>query len=499
MPPTPPGDRTAADPTKGRQPMNSTLKILVPLGLLIAVIFAVTFFSLNVPEEPDKKAKAASTGEPPLRFFTATRKWDPWDPFAQDAFDPERPRPDIQNRIFPGYFEKSDQLHPAAFWFENANDRPVKMRLAATDCTTCTEARLAAIPPDATRALLQMTAVSLLPQGPVTALPLGMAGPAAGLFPALQWTGHSFQTPERVGFDVPAAANADGWSPQWGILELQFKATGSNEVRAAFISQVEGTDQAGENRFLVNYATSNPFEVSTPTIDLGELTDLSPIQERAFIIGSTTRTPDQLADLSIRVDTPGGFHDTSGFVTVGKPRPLQGEELKQTVERLQQSAGHPLRLLSVFRVDVTVRTRVGDARLDIGKLEREIWVAVKGAESKRVFVKGVVRGPVYLTDGREIDLREFEHRKGVSVKRELTTERAGTELAVVPDECVPKSLKVSLEKQPDRNGRGYYQITVTVPPNDQYGEISGGVVTLEVKGPNPQKIRIPVRGRGVVR
>jgi hypothetical protein len=476
--------------------MNSTLKILVPLGVLLAVIFAITFFSQNVPtDEPETKAKAEAGGEPPLRFFTSTRKWDPWDPF-EETVDPDRPRPDIQNRNFPGYFEPSDTLHPAAFWFENTNDRPVKMRLVEVGCASCTEGRLAPIPPDATRALLQMTAVSLLPQGPVTALPLGLAGPAANLVPALPWTGHSFQDITRAVFDVPAAANKDGWSPQWGILELRFKATGKVPVTAKFATQVEGTDQAGENKFEIYYAAANPFEVNTTSLEVGELTSASAVQELEFIIGSTTRTWDQLADLSIRVDTPGGFHDTTGFVTVGKPTPLQGADLKRAVDQLQRQAGHPLRLQSVIRVPVTVRPRVGEARLDIGKLEREIWVSIPNAPPKQVSLKGTVRGPVYLTDGKEIDLGIFEDRSGATVKRELTTERAGMELAVVPDECLPKTMKVNLEKLPDRNGRGYYQITVTMPPNEQYGEITGGVVTLEVKGPGPQKVRIPVRGRG---
>jgi hypothetical protein len=70
------------------------------------------------------------------------------------------------------------------------------------------------------------------------------------------------------------------------------------------------------------------------------------------------------------------------------------------------------------------------------------------------------------------------------------------ELAVVADQCRPDFLDVSLKKLPDDPDRGYYQLTVKVPPKRQYGTIVNGLVVLELKGPKPQRIRIPVTGQG---
>ena len=51
-------------------------------------------------------------------------------------------------------------------------------------------------------------------------------------------------------------------------------------------------------------------------------------------------------------------------------------------------------------------------------------------------------------------------------------------------------------RQPDIGDRGIYKLTVSIPAKEQYGEFKDAVVVLQTKGPNPQKLRIPVAGRG---
>jgi len=80
----------------------------------------------------------------------------------------------------------------------------------------------------------------------------------------------------------------------------------------------------------------------------------------------------------------------------------------------------------------------------------------------------------------------------------LTTDRPDLALEVVPGASRPEFLDVSLKKLPDAGTRGQWQLTVRVPPNRVQGELTDGLVVLELKGPNPQRIRIPVRGRGVL-
>jgi hypothetical protein len=107
-----------------------------------------------------------------------------------------------------------------------------------------------------------------------------------------------------------------------------------------------------------------------------------------------------------------------------------------------------------------------------------------------------MRGSVFLSEGKEINLGTFRADVGATETRNVTTAKAGIELGVVKDQTVPNFLQVTLEREPDRDGRGYYKVRVAVPPGKQEGEIRDGVVVLEIKGPHPQRLRIPVKGRG---
>ncbi|MDB5313595.1 MAG: hypothetical protein JWO38_7797 [Gemmataceae bacterium] len=472
---------------------TSTLKILVPVGLLVVVVFAVTFFSQYTPtgREETKGAQKAE-GEKPL-LFSAANSVRRWDPFSSN----------LPDHAFTGFYETGETQHAATFWFENANRKPVSMRLQSVSCSACSGGRLAPIPPETTKLVLQMAAVSALPQGLVAGFPLGMAGPAANLLDTerktLVWQSHRFdQDPASVVFNVPAAADTDGWSPQWGILELNFKVRPSPKIplRAAFITQIQDTELVETERFEIWYEPAGAFEVDRPAIDAGDLTDATTAQTHEVIIYSCTRTPDQMPNLTVQVMMPtGAGGEPGGFVSTGNLVPIVGPDLGRFTVDLSNKLGRPTRVRSAFRLPVTIKGRDGDARLDIGDMVRMIWVA-QGGEQKSVTVKGVVRGPVHLSEGKEINLGSFKTADGTNEKVFITTEQTGIDLEVVRDQTRPEGLEVSLEKRPDQGDRGYYQLRVTVPPGKQEGAIRDGVVVLAVKGPTPQRFRIPVRGQG---
>jgi hypothetical protein len=481
--------------------MNSTLKIAIPLGLLIAVVFAVTFFSQYTPnEDPAGPGNLkVSSGQRPLVFFSNRREWWPL-PTARDGLSATP----LADQIFPGFYEVGETQHDAAFWFENRNAAPVTLQLEGVSCSACSGGRLAAIPPDSMRQLLQMNAVSLLPTGPIAGCPTGMAGAAAGLFGALQWQSHMFnQDPTQVVYNVPPAANADGWSPQWGILDLNFKVRPNPSVplQAAFVGQVPGTEQRENYRFEIFFQAAPAFDVNRTQIDVGSLTETSSEQTHDVIVYSSTRTPEELRSLNVaaHVRMPGG--EPGPFVTVGEPVLLSEQERKEFADNLAARIKQPVKILSALRIPIKVRPKVGDERVDIGRLEREIWISstLSGNDPKRVVLSGTVTGPVMLADSAEINLGSFPFRRGYNSQFDVITERASMDLKVVPEECSPKFLKVSLEKQPDRNGRGHYKLAVQVPPGEQQGEINGGVVVLQIQGKNPQKVRFPVKGRGTIR
>jgi hypothetical protein len=479
--------------------MKSTLKILVPLIVLVGVVFGVTLLVLYKPSEPTDRGPnpvPQANTRPPLRFFTSARQYDP-----RSVWGSPLPPVSLQDQLFPGFFEKNAEAK-TTFWFENRNDKPVSMQLRGVSCAACSGGSLAPIPPEAARNLLQMLAVTSLPQGLASPLPIGMAGPWADTVPKLQWQSHKFATTDWT-FTIPPADDKDGWSPQWGILELNFGTGGKNQLTADFASQVQGTNQYSEDKFYIAFLVVNAFDLNPHILDAGSMTETSKPRTLEFIVYSSTRGPGtgegDLPPPVCQIRMPGGAGDPGKFVTIETPVPLTPAECEVMAERVSKAAEQKVRVSAAYRVPVRITPEAGGDRLDIGLLEREIWVTapgIPGAAERQVRVKGTVSGSVWLSDGKEVALGKFKGEDGRTKLAGITTDRPGMELAVIPGESRPDFLQVSLTKLPDASDRGYYQLSVKVPPKQQFGAIQNGLVVLEIKGPKPQRIRIPVTGNG---
>lgn len=518
--------------------MKSSLKIAVPVIAMIAVIFGVTFFSqYTPPSEDESKGTGPSSTDPPLRFFSSTRTWDPPDfrstfarryqglPLLAPSADPAKEdtpfKFSVQDRIFPGYFEvQSDAVGPknsADFWFENRHTNPVTMQLRWVSCGACSAGWVAPIRADVTRQLIQSSFVSVLPQGLFNGLPLGLAGPAANLHPdRMKWQRHSFLNNPNVVYRVPAAETDDPWSPQWGILKLQFSVGNLGPkippLAADFLTTVEGTPISETNRFMIAFEGVPAFELSVPSIDIGEMNENSEPKQFEVIAFSSTRgrghigTGD-LGDLSVptaRVAMPlaqGG--DPGDFVQIGAPVRVEDTDLPFIADQLATRQQKPkrFRVEAAYRFPVTVNPRIGEARIDIGQMERDLYFTLPGVEQK-VALRGMVTGVVWLDNNQhDIELPRFDVSKGYVKDFNLITARTNAVVTVLNDQCRPRYLQVSLEKnpKPPAGDRGYYVLRLKIPPSAENPMVKPGTwsgeIVLEVKGASMQRIRIPVRGR----
>lgn len=487
--------------------MPPALKLLIPLAVLVGGVFALTYFSLHAPTDPATGLPGfevegpvdAPTGRP-LVFFTTSRRWDPQSPSMPD-------------RAFQGFYDivseekaKKGDFRPEAahFWFENRNDQEVTLQLRGVSCTACSGGRLAPIPPEVTRQLLQTAFATALPQGLTTGLSAaGLAGPAAHLDaarPTLAWQEFKFKEHtkdfSRVQFTVPAAKDPDGWDRQWGVLELNFVVGTSPSVplTADFLSRVGATDRVGADRFSIFYRPAPPIEVDQPKIEFSDLSPSAAERRSAFVAFSVIHA--DIPPPAVRVDLPAGAPGEPGeWVTAGPAVKLTPAELEAFAAAAAASQGEPVRVAAAYRIPVVARAAVGDRPADIGKLERVISV-VAGGETRRVRVAATVRGPVYLSgEAKELGFGTFRVADGATVTAFLTTERPGTVLTWVRDETTPKYLAVQLDPQPAQGEFGRYRIRVTVPKNEQLGELSGEVVLEATAGPLKQRVRIPVAGR----
>lgn len=504
---------------------KSTLMVAIPImafmGAFMGVIFGVTLASqytgCQKRTESEKDKPGTSVGnpnEPPLVFHNSTRSWDPpslapeWRdmPLIAPSRDPDKTllpfSYSAQDRIFQFFYESGPQERRTAFWFENRNPKPVTLQLKGLGCSACSGARLASIPPEVTRAYLQRSALAALPIGAFNPFGVGLADPAAD-FAHLDWTAYKFSEDRNATYKVRAGPEApDKWTAQWGILEFTFTVNTSPKIPlwTEFATQVDGTEQIGGHRFEIYFAPSEAFALSQTTLDIGEINPLTPDREYTFLVYSATRGPgSEFNDLDTPacvVQAPPGI-DVGKFVEVTKVDRLPNSELLGVAESATKQ-GKFMKVLSAYRVTVAVRPKVGDARLDIGLMERTVFLTVGGVKPQAVQVTAMVKGSVWLASGKTDVELSFKGKEGLTrYPVELVTEAAGTELAVVEAECLPRFVKYELVKQPDRGGRGYYELKITVPPGRVFGAIdANSIVVIEVKGPNPQRIRIPIKGKG---
>jgi hypothetical protein len=504
--------------------MSSTLKLAIPLVTLVGLVFGVTLLTQNAPTGPviepnttkgEKGPKPPPDSEPPLRFFTSDREWDPPKldehyrelPLLAASARPTDPgegwKFGIQNRLFQGVYEQDVKtVRTVQFWFENRNPESVTIQLHGVSCTACSQGLVTTIPTEVTRNLLCYSALAALPTGAFNAFGVGLVQPTAELS-ALPREPMKFREHPHATWSVPGAKAGDAWAPQWGILELRFEVRGTpgepqKPLTAEFAVQVDGTNRGTFSRFVVSFDVANPVEVWPPLLDLGRLDQLTSEKEYTFRVFSSTRGPgSEYGNLELtRKDTSAqgvnGLPDEIGFVQVTKVERVPDKDLPDVAELLAKARSRPARIRSAFEVTAVLRPRVGDHRLDIGAFERTVAVTASGVV-QQVQIRGLMRGPVWLDEDRtDIDMAAFKGGAGTQQDVRLITEKPGMELAIVKDECKPAGYTYALVKQPDSEGRGIYKLRITVPPGQQFGRARGEVV-LEVKGPTPQRIRIPVR------
>jgi hypothetical protein len=314
-------------------------------------------------------------------------------------------------------------------------------------------------------------------------------------------------------------------------LSLNFKAGARQELTATFQSQVKGDPLFAENVFAIQYITANAFEITRPEIQVGDLTDATQPATYEFLVISPTRgpgTPEKLSPPSVRVMMPSGGGEPGAFVTVGTPIPVPDDQLPElTAELIRQAPKNaegkqPLaRVRTAYRVPVIVTPKVGEQRLDIGVLERELWVACGDAQPRLVRVKGNVHGGMWLSSGKELDLKSFRAPAGVPEARfELLTDNPTADVVlsqveveergssgqiqkvmrdhvVVNGKIAPDIVRVTIERQGRKDpDRGYFWIKITVPPEAVQGQLVNSYVVVELKGPNARRFRIPLKGGG---
>ena len=112
-----------------------------------------------------------------------------------------------------------------------------------------------------------------------------------------------------------------------------------------------------------------------------------------------------------------------------------------------------------------------------------------------------VTGVVGLLEGGVIDLKDFNGRAGVERTATVVSDRADLELELVPEECVPRFVKLALAAPRVENGRKFWALKLAVPPDACQEDLpaDSAVVLRGKTGGETVKVKLPVKGRGFVR
>jgi hypothetical protein len=191
-------------------------------------------------------------------------------------------------------------------------------------------------------------------------------------------------------------------------------------------------------------------------------------------------------------------------VEVGQPIPLSAAELRD----LEQSEKTPERILSGYRIPVTLRAKAkDDTPIEWGQFHRYINLSSddEGIEPVQVKVTGVVHGDVMVggdKDSGVINLGPFSRSRGAHGEIVLQTDVQGLELKLDLSR-VPEYLKARLgEPETSPSGHRVWVLEVEALPDKARGEFprtddpayrdSAIYVTTEEK--LPRSIRVPVIG-----
>jgi hypothetical protein len=467
--------------------MNSTLKYIVPLALLVVAVFGATLISQYSFESP--KTLTNDTNDPakidgmPLRFTNNEMSYDPGSS-------------DLAHRSFQGFYEMGTNQVPVSFWFTNPHKVPVKVTVLHRSCTQCSSARLAVVPEgDVQKFLLQSAAGSLTPSSLLT----GLA--AVNLMQSLAWQNFDFENPEN-GVVVPPAH--DDGSPTWGVLQfgIDIRVNGTKQLQAD-VGCTAGDNPQARMVFRMTVFGTEPFDVFPQSLAFGNLPEGTAPQTKDLYFWSATRTNETLDKPKITVgDDP--------FLRVGEPKKLSNDELARLAAEQAVSGQKLTRILGGYKIPVTVfRHRPNSASAssapggpDIGPFERRIGFAYPGTlHAVQVPVTATITGLVSLADGSAVDLKDFRAVAGGQKTVALVSDRTDLELSPAPEGTTPKALGVKLSEPRTDSGRRRWMLTVTVPGGAVVGELpADSVVVLLAKTPEGvQRVRIPVKGRGSTR
>jgi hypothetical protein len=448
------------------------MKKVIAILLVMGLIFGVTYITMFTGTDPDSGKKTATF---PLLF-------------GHEMVERNPTSDDPHFRYFHGFYEQGAE-NAIYFWFRNEEPVEVSFGFRGVSCSTCTSVRAAVVPAAVRDEFVLQSVLPVLPIGFAGVPTLVPTVAAVDLVQKLTWTDFGVNRTDLV-LNVPPGT---GDRPTWGVVRFGFKAhvLGPWDPVAVFYAQAAGAAAPHEYKLQVHFIGVQGYEVSPTDFGIVDLPEGAPPAKADVFYWSVIRSPAELPPPAVTVK------DNDPFVVVDKPVPMTDEELERLANQIgTQRKEVSLKLKSGYRIPISVRREAPGKLPDIGAYEKVVHVAGPGERVFNITLKGRVTGLVWLQDLLKVDLKSYSAKLGTEAAATLVTGRPDLDLELVPGETKPRFLQPKLSEPKSEPGRKTWTLTLTVPPNEGYEPHWEGSVVLTTKGPNPQKVRVPVMGNG---
>ncbi len=442
---------------------GNTLKTIVTIGILVALVGGITFVTQYVPskERPD-----VSPAPPP---------------------GPER------GLVFPKssnetlYSETTPATGFCEYLFTNEASVTMELGLDFQNCK-CAGVQVRNLNREEKETYLSLTHKGCVAQTlAAPPQPLSVVAVGAALHDKLQGIlgprGEWLQmTAKKETLIVPAEGS--------GLARLRWegKQEGPQRLKATFWSRpLAKPTQASFTDIELPMVYVPPLGLAPPEGDVKELV-AGGKNGVGFICYSATR-PD--FTLSAHEEN----HDPCFEVTC-EPRSV--EQLNKDLAAL----GTAFPIVKGYLIWVWVHENRNGKQLDFGPFQRRIAVKSDALlETAVVVVKGIVASDLRVVGDKQnrISLAQFDADRGATKHVLIESDRPGLRLAL--DSRSPQIMSVTLsDPKPTSDGGQQWKLEIVMPPNSINGRMPpDSEIVLKTLDGSPRRFRIPVAGEAVIR
>ncbi len=456
---------------------NRLVRIGLPLAIVVALVFGVTYMSQITPAPPAPKPIPGSNKSEHRTLIVPNEKasWDGDEPPEMPAY--ARYAKEMEQRV-EGHYD---------FWVANVHDASASVALKSKSCK-CADVQLGVVPADAVAAFLAEQSPSITGKVERAAVEklLTTAAKNQALTKNVEWK--PLQEFDSA-MQVPAADAKTGL--RLAIVRLVFHPKDPGHLMiVAEVNHVVSGGSVVQSRFEVPVAMVPPVMMYPETANIGEINS-GDQRKMEFVLWSATRDsfPLKLPDLP----------EDPTFV-FGEPVKLDGSAV--IAELIRMKANRPgSKPRSGYKVSLTIHESLNDKLLELGPLSRRLMFNPSTEYETVCETKGTVRGDVQLIDANganadRIRLGEFEADRPTSKTYILKASSPGMQFRVVswtPAAIIPKLEVKSAAAQ-------LWQLKVDVPPNSIAGPLPyGSSIVLETVGKKARRVRVPVEGNAMIR